>query len=176
MWVQGAEPRRGSDWPLRGDPGRVSGRAELPYRRCHPCRLSRCLRGLLLASVNAAPGSVGVLLLPGPCVRASSLAPHVYGDGVLCVRHAGDAGQRAREALPRVPGPRVSACCGPVRGSGPRSSRTLFHFLFRESAEAWWGPRARAGRWVGGGGGGHPADSLRGSAPNGSSQAPEITA
>lgn len=34
--------------------------------------------------------------------------PHVYGDGVLRVRHAGDAGQRAREALPRVPGPRVS--------------------------------------------------------------------
>lgn len=41
-----------------------------------------------------------------------SLAPHVYGHGVLRVRHAGDAGQRAREAVPCVPGSRVSAAAG----------------------------------------------------------------
>lgn len=48
-------------------------------------------------------------LLPTVLPVLASLACHVYGDGVLRVRHAGDAGQRARAALPHVPGPRVSA-------------------------------------------------------------------
>lgn len=41
-----------------------------------------------------------------------SLAPYVYGDGVLRVWHAGDAGQCAGEALPRVPSSWVSALLG----------------------------------------------------------------
>ena len=61
----------------------------------------------------------------GPGQPMVSLAPHVYGDGVLRVRHAGDAGQRAREALPRVPGPRVSACRGGPWLPPPVGSPTL---------------------------------------------------
>lgn len=52
---------------------------------------------------SRAPGAWRVLL---------SLAPYVYGDGVLRVWHAGDAGQCAGEALPCVPGPWVSALLG----------------------------------------------------------------
>lgn len=51
---------------------------------------------------SRAPG-LGVLL---------SLAPYVYGDGVLRMWHAGDAGQCAGEALPCVPSSWVSALLG----------------------------------------------------------------
>lgn len=59
------------------------------------CSLSGALQTTLLGA-----GLLACVLL--------SLAPYVYGDGVLRVWHAGDAGQCAREALPCVPSSRVS--------------------------------------------------------------------
>lgn len=60
------------------------------------------------SSTSVALGFQGIPDSQAWCVLLS-LAPYVYGDGVLRVWHAGDAGQCAREALPRVPSSWVSA-------------------------------------------------------------------
>ena len=84
---------------------------------CSTCDPSGGIWGLQL-TVLVQPSPPSICLFPGDGLSGAgswlsvlSLALpllHVYGDGVLRVWHAGDAGQRAREALPRVPGPRVS--------------------------------------------------------------------